>query len=71
MTYTNVTSLTLEPGSIGINPTSLDTLETYINLYDVIKIDKTGFYYKDEFIEDAGKAHKLLVKVLEGKCNCD
>lgn len=61
---------------IGMNRTlsTFDTSNTFnssMNFYDVIKIDQTGFYYKDEFIEDAGKAHELLVKVLEGKCNCD
>ena len=57
----------IDANIIGMN----HTLSTYMNFYDVIKIDQTGFYYKDEFIEDAGKAYELLVKVLEGKCNCD
>lgn len=58
---------------IGMNRTlsTFDTSNSSMNFYDAIKIDQTGFYYKDEFIEDAGKAHELLVKVLEGKCNCD
>jgi hypothetical protein len=47
------------------------SLTTYIKLYGVIKIDDTGFYYKDELVEDAGKAYELFMKVLEGKCNCD
>ena len=40
---------------------------TCVNLYDVIKIDSKGFYYKDEFIEDAGKAYDLFIEVMERK----
>ena len=29
---------------------------------EVIRIDKEGFYYKGQFIEDAGEAHCLLVE---------
>ena len=46
-----------------------NSFPTYINLYDVIKIDETGLYYKDDFIEDAGKAYELFMKVILGKCN--
>ena len=31
---------------------------------EVIRIDKEGFYYKGQFIEDAGEAHCLLVEFL-------
>ena len=32
--------------------------------YDVIRIDSQGFYYRGQFIEDAGEAHRLLVEFL-------
>lgn len=30
----------------------------------VIRIDKHGFHYRGQFIEDAGEAHRLLVDFL-------
>lgn len=30
----------------------------------VIRIDKHGFHYRGQFIEDAGEAHRLLVEFL-------
>lgn len=30
----------------------------------VIRIDAQGFYYRGQFIEDAGEAHRLLVEFL-------
>lgn len=31
---------------------------------EVIRIDKHGFHYRGQFIEDAGEAHRLLVEFL-------
>lgn len=31
---------------------------------EIIRVDKDGFYYKGEFINDAGEAHRLLVDFL-------
>jgi hypothetical protein len=31
---------------------------------EVIRIDEEGFYYKGEFIADAGEAHRLMVEFL-------
>ena len=31
---------------------------------EVIRIDKEGFHYRGEFIEDAGEAHRLMVEFL-------
>lgn len=31
---------------------------------EVIRIDAKGFHYRGQFIEDADKAHRLLVKFL-------
>ena len=32
---------------------------------EVIRIDKEGFYYKGQFIADAGEAHRLMVEFLK------
>jgi hypothetical protein len=31
---------------------------------EIIRIDKHGFHYRGQFIEDAGEAHRLLVEFL-------
>ena len=31
---------------------------------EVIRIDKEGFHYRGQFIEDAGEAHRLLLEFL-------
>ena len=31
---------------------------------EIIRIDKHGFHYRGQFIEDAGEAHRLLVDFL-------
>jgi hypothetical protein len=31
---------------------------------EVIRLDKDGFHYRGQFIEDAGEAHRLLVEFL-------
>ena len=31
---------------------------------EVLRLDKEGFYYQDQFIADAGEAHRLMVKFL-------
>lgn len=31
---------------------------------EIIRIDKDGFHYRGQFIEDAGEAHRLLVEFL-------
>ena len=31
---------------------------------EVIRIDAKGFYYRGQFVEDAGEAHRLLVEFL-------
>ena len=32
---------------------------------EVIRLDKEGFHYRDQFIADAGEAHRLLVEYLK------
>jgi hypothetical protein len=49
----------LLPDSIIFN--TADTTE-------IAKFTKEGFYYKGEFIEDAGDVYRLLKTVLEGIC---
>ena len=44
-------------------------MDNNIRLYappteEVIRIDKEGFHYRDQFIADAGEAHRLLVEFL-------
>jgi hypothetical protein len=44
-------------------------MDNSIRLYappteEVIRIDKEGFHYRGQFIEDAGEAHRLLVEFL-------
>jgi len=44
-------------------------LESYFKLCappgeEVIRIDKEGFHYRGQFIEDVGEAHRLLVEFL-------
>ena len=36
---------------------------------EIARFDRKGFYYKGEFIDDAGEVHRLLKQVLEGKLN--
>lgn len=36
---------------------------------EIIRVDKDGFYYKGEFINDAGEAHCLLVDFLNKQQN--
>lgn len=59
LTYPNIS----HPTHTNLN----DSHPTHYDFFEVIKINEKGFYYKGEFIEDAGKAHSLLIKVLEGK----
>lgn len=33
-------------------------------IIEIIRIDKHGFHYRGQFIEDAGEAHRLLVEFL-------
>ena len=43
-------------------------LDSYITFNkskdEIIRIDKQGFHYRGQFIEDAGEAHRLLVAFL-------
>ncbi len=32
---------------------------------EVIRIDSKGFHYNDQFIDDAGEAHRLMVAFLK------
>jgi len=32
---------------------------------EVIRLDKEGFHYKGQFIDDAGEAHRLMVEFLK------
>jgi hypothetical protein len=34
---------------------------------EIARFDSKGFYYKGEFIDDAGEVHRLLKQVLEGQ----
>ena len=36
---------------------------------EIARFDRKGFYYKGEFIDDAGDVHRLLKQVLEGQLN--
>ena len=36
---------------------------------EIARFDRKGFYYKGEFIDDAGEVHRLLKQVLESKLN--
>ena len=36
---------------------------------EIARFDSKGFYYKGEFIDDAGEVHRLLKQVLEGQLN--
>ena len=31
---------------------------------EIIRLDKEGFHYRDQFIADAGEAHRLMVEFL-------
>ena len=31
---------------------------------EVVRLDKDGFHYRGQFIEDAGEAHRLMVEFL-------
>jgi hypothetical protein len=31
---------------------------------EVIRIDKDGFHYRGQFVEDAGEAHRLMLEFL-------
>ena len=42
-----------------------DNIKMYINTEEIIRIDKNGFHYRGEFIEDAGMAHRLLLTYLQ------
>lgn len=35
---------------------------------EIAKFTKEGFYYKGEFVDDAGEVHRLLKDVLNGIC---
>lgn len=34
------------------------------NTTEVIRLDKEGFHYRGQFIEDAGEAHRLMLEYL-------
>ncbi len=34
---------------------------------EVLKLDKDGFVYKGERINDAGEAHRLFIQVMQGQ----
>ena len=36
---------------------------------EIARFDGKGFYYKGDFIDDAGEVHRLLKQVLEGQLN--
>ena len=36
---------------------------------EIARFDSKGFYYKGDFIDDAGEVHRLLKQVLEGQLN--
>ena len=43
----------------------MNTIKFYApSTEEVIRIDKEGFHYRGQFIEDAGEAHRLLVEFL-------
>ena len=55
-----------EPASqISFNEVNPDTL----NVNEVIRLDSKGFYYREQFIEDAGEAHRLMVQFLKQNMN--
>ena len=42
----------------------LDSITFNISEDEIIRIDAQGFHYRQQFIEDAGEAHRLLVEFL-------
>jgi len=36
---------------------------------EVIRVDKIGFHYRGQLIEDAGEAHQLLIEFLNQSTN--
>jgi hypothetical protein len=42
-----------------------NNITMYSNKEEVSRIDKNGFHYRGEFVEDAGIAHRLLVTYLQ------
>jgi hypothetical protein len=47
---------------VAPNTITFNTSETQ----EIAKFTEEGFYYKGEFIDDAGEVHRLLKEVLEG-----
>lgn len=47
----------MEPNTITFNTTGCN---------EIAKFTEDGFYYKGEFIDDAGEVHRLLKEVLSG-----
>lgn len=44
---------------------SLETISFKIKEETILTIDKDGLHYKGQLIEDAGKAHRLMIKFLK------
>ena len=62
----------MQPPAHGHNPLEIMTEQDYNNTIvlnagdtkEIAKFTEDGFYYKGEFIDDAGEVHRLLKEVL-------
>ena len=49
---------------LSVDPATRSSVAFHEDGLEVIRIDAQGFHYRDQFIEDAGEAHGLLVEFL-------
>jgi hypothetical protein len=47
-----------------ITPPQINNITFNTATEEVIRLDKEGFHYKGQFIDDAGEAHRLMVEFL-------
>jgi hypothetical protein len=47
-----------------ITPPQMNNITFNTATEEVIRLDKEGFHYKGQFIDDAGEAHRLMVEFL-------
>lgn len=49
---------------LSVDPLTPSSVVFHEGGSEIIRIDSQGFYYRDQFIRDAGEAHYLLVEYL-------
>jgi hypothetical protein len=57
----------VSPPAHGHNPLEIMTQQDYLvpgDTTEIARFTEDGFYYKGEFIDDAGEVHRLLKEVL-------